>query len=58
MPTVSVVIPSYRGGPYLREAIESLQAQTLEDWEAIVVADGCEEDFSDIETDARVRVIR
>jgi glycosyltransferase involved in cell wall biosynthesis len=37
-----VVIPSYRGGPYLREAIESLQAQTLEDWEAIVVADGCE----------------
>jgi glycosyltransferase involved in cell wall biosynthesis len=58
MPTVSVVIPSYRGGPYLREAIESVQAQTLEDWEAIVVADGCEEDFSDIEADARVRVIR
>jgi glycosyltransferase involved in cell wall biosynthesis len=58
MPTVSVVIPSYRGGPYLREAIGSLRAQTLEDWEAIVVADGCEEDFSDIETDRRVRVIR
>ena len=58
MPTVSVVIPSYRGGPYLREAIDSVLAQTLEDWEAIVVADGCEEDFSDIEKDARVRVIR
>jgi glycosyltransferase involved in cell wall biosynthesis len=58
MPTVSVVIPSFRGGPYLREAIDSIRAQTLEDWEAIVVADGCEEDFSDIEEDARVRVIR
>jgi glycosyltransferase involved in cell wall biosynthesis len=59
MPTVSVVIPSYRGGPYLREAVDSVRAQTLEDWEVIIVADGCEEDFSDIEDgDARVRVIR
>jgi glycosyltransferase involved in cell wall biosynthesis len=58
MPTVSVVIPSYRGGPFLREAIDSVRAQTLEDWECIVVADGCEEDFSDIEVDSRVRVIR
>jgi glycosyltransferase involved in cell wall biosynthesis len=58
MPTVSVVIPSYRGGPYLRESVESVRAQTLEDLEIIVVADGCDEDFSDIEKDPRVRVFR
>jgi glycosyltransferase involved in cell wall biosynthesis len=58
MPAVSVVIPSYRGGRYLREAIDSVLTQTLEDWETIVVADGCEVDLSDIEQDARVRVVR
>jgi glycosyltransferase involved in cell wall biosynthesis len=59
MPTVSVVIPSYRGGPYLRESVDSVRAQTFGDWEIIVVADGCEEDFSDIEEkDRRIRVFR
>jgi glycosyltransferase involved in cell wall biosynthesis len=58
-PAVSVVIPSFRGGPLLREAIASVQAQTLQEWEAIVVLDGCEDDLSDIESsDGRVRVLR
>jgi glycosyltransferase involved in cell wall biosynthesis len=59
MPAVSVVIPSYRGGPFLRDAVKSVRAQTLEDWEVIVVADGCEEDLSDVERlDDRVRVLK
>jgi glycosyltransferase involved in cell wall biosynthesis len=58
MPTVSVVIPSYRGGRYLRESVGSVRAQTFEDWELIVVADGCDEDFSDIEEDPRIRVFK
>jgi glycosyltransferase involved in cell wall biosynthesis len=59
MPSVSVVIPSYRGGQYLRECVDSVRAQTFDDWEVIVVADGCEEDFSDIEeADQRIRVFR
>jgi glycosyltransferase involved in cell wall biosynthesis len=59
MPSVSVVIPSFRGGRFLREAIASVQSQTLEDWELVVVLDGCEDDLSDIEqSDPRVRIIR
>ena len=38
-PTVSVVIPFYRA-KYLRDAIESVQKQTFEDYEIIVVDDG------------------
>ena len=57
-PTVSVVIPSYRGGPYLREAVDSITRQSFDEWETIVVADGLTEDMSDLERDPRVRVIR
>lgn len=59
MPEVSVIIPSFRGGWLLREAISSVQSQTLTDWELIVVLDGCDEDLADIENaDTRVRIIR
>ncbi len=59
VPDVSVVIPSFRGGTFLREGIASVQAQTLEDWELIVVLDGCQDDLSDLErSDERIRVIR
>jgi glycosyltransferase involved in cell wall biosynthesis len=58
-PSVSVVIPSYRGGRFLREAVASVQSQTLEDWEIIIVLDGCEDDLSDIaENDQRIRIVR
>ncbi len=39
-PLVSVVIPSWNRWPLLREAVASVQAQTLDDWELIVVDDG------------------
>jgi glycosyltransferase involved in cell wall biosynthesis len=56
-PVVSVVIPNFRGGPLLREGVASVQAQTLKNWELIIVSDGCEEDLSDLEReDPRVRV--
>jgi len=59
MPDVTVVVPSFRGGRYLRESVASVQAQTLENWELIVVLDGCDDDLSDIEqSDQRVRVIK
>jgi glycosyltransferase involved in cell wall biosynthesis len=59
MPTVSVVIPAFRGGRYLREAVASVKAQSLEDWELTVVSDGCEEDLSVLEDgDTRIRVVR
>jgi glycosyltransferase involved in cell wall biosynthesis len=39
-PSVSVIIPAYGAAPWLGEALASLQAQTVADWEALVVDDG------------------
>src|SRR2546428_4652348 len=40
MPAVRVVIPIYNGERYLREALESVFAQTYRDYEVICVNDG------------------
>ena len=40
MPLVSVVMANYNYGRYLSAAVESVRAQTLGDWELIVVDDG------------------
>ncbi len=39
-PKVSVIIPTYNREDLLRDAVRSVKAQTLEDWECIVVDDG------------------
>lgn len=40
IPEVSVVIPAYNTAPYIDEALSSVFAQTLRDFEVIVVNDG------------------
>lgn len=60
---VSVVLPVYNGQTYVREAIDSLLAQTYPRFELIVVDDGSTDDTPAIldgytATDARVRVLR
>ena len=58
-PLVSVVIPTARGGRYLREAVDSVRAQSLPDWELIVVADGCRDNLADLSrNDGRISVVR
>lgn len=39
-PTISVIIPTNRGGPYLAEAVASLRAQTFAPSEILLVDDG------------------
>ena len=39
MARLSVILPSYNGELYLRQSIESILAQTFEDWELILVDD-------------------
>ena len=60
-PTVSVVIPVYNGAPWIGETLASLGAQTLTDWEAIVVDDCSPDDAAAIVAawpDPRVRLVR
>ena len=43
---VSVVIPCYRQAEYLRDAVDSIIAQTYPKWEIIIVNDGSPDDTS------------
>jgi glycosyltransferase involved in cell wall biosynthesis len=46
VPQVSIIIPAYNAGRFLREALESVIAQTFHEWEAIIIDDGSAEDLS------------
>jgi glycosyltransferase involved in cell wall biosynthesis len=59
---VSVVLPVFNGGPYLGEALESLLAQSLGDFELIAIDDGSTDGSRGVlegftARDSRLRVI-
>lgn len=61
-PKISVIIPVYNVEKYLRRALNSLQAQTFTDWEAICVNDGSTDNSLSIlqnyaEQDSRFKII-
>lgn len=61
MPVVSVVIPTRNRAAYLRQAMESVCAQSFQDWELLVVNDGSTDDTPDVVVsyrhDPRIRQI-
>jgi glycosyltransferase involved in cell wall biosynthesis len=60
MPEVSVVIPAYNAEATLAETLASIQAQTFQDFEAIVVDDGSVDGTAELvraTADARIRVV-
>jgi glycosyltransferase involved in cell wall biosynthesis len=48
MPKVSVVVPVYNGERYLREALDSIFAQTFGDYEVLCIDDGSQDGSLDI----------
>lgn len=61
-PLISVVLPTYNGETYIREAVDSILTQTCQDFELIIV-DDCSTDHTPAildelaESDRRIRVI-
>ncbi|WP_322411886.1 glycosyltransferase family 2 protein [Microbacterium invictum] len=62
-PALTVIVPGFDVGPWVGEALASLQSQTFRDWHAVLVDDGSTDDTPEIfaraaARDERFRVIR
>ena len=62
-PVVSVIIPAHNYGHFIGSPLDSLAAQTFEDWECIVVDDGSTDNTPEVvqayaQKDERVRYLR
>lgn len=62
-PTISIVMPTYNVEPYLPAAIESVIAQTYDDWELLVIDDGSTDGSNAVaqrfaDKDPRIKVLK
>ncbi|MGV0024936.1 glycosyltransferase family 2 protein [Phormidesmis priestleyi] len=63
MPKISIITPAYNNDRYISQTIASVQAQTLTDWEQIIVDDGSRDRSAEIArsysaSDSRIRLIQ
>ncbi|HEV2140247.1 MAG TPA: glycosyltransferase family A protein, partial [Candidatus Dormibacteraeota bacterium] len=63
MTRVSVITPCHQAAAYIDEMLDSVTAQTLTDWEHVVVDDGSPDDSADrvmrrLELEPRLRLVR
>lgn len=62
MPEIAIVIPAFRGAPYIARTIDSVIAQSFTDWRLIVVDDASPDDTAAIvrrytELDERIQLL-
>ena len=62
-PLISIIMPVYNGERFLSEAIESIIAQTYENWELLAVDDGSTDNSLQIieayaEKDGRIKLLK
>lgn len=63
MPRVSVLIAAYNAAAYIEQALDSVVAQTIDDWEILVADDGSSDDTCAVVerravADPRIRLLR
>ena len=63
MPRVSIITPLHNKGPYIAKTIRSVVAQTIQDWEMIIVENGSSDDGPQqveiiARAEPRIRLIR
>ncbi|MGN1042265.1 MAG: glycosyltransferase family 2 protein, partial [Christensenellales bacterium] len=60
--TVSIIMPSYNTGKFIKETIESVLAQTYTQWELIIVDDCSNDDTDEVVSqylaDERIRYLK
>ena len=60
---ISIITPCYNAEPYIARTIQSVQNQTITDWEMIIVDDGSNDNSADIikdfaSKDARIKLLQ
>lgn len=63
--TVSIIIPVYNVEPYIVQTMDSVRNQTYDDWELLLIADGCTDNSEQVITayqekvsDKRIHIFR
>jgi len=61
-PLVSIILPTYNGGTYIARAINSVIAQTYQQWELLIIDDGATDDTETVVqnflSDSRIKYLK